>query len=160
MSHVIMMCGVSGSGKTTYAKKMEEQGYIRLSIDEEMWEQFGMRGRDYPVSQYDSLSKKAEQTLQERMIRYLRKGKDIVIDFSFWNKEKREFYRRLIEKEGATIELVYMKASKDVLAKRLKIRNQNIHANSAYVITDEILDKYYDNFQEPIGEGEKVILQK
>ena len=36
MSKVIMMCGVCGSGKTTYAKKKEQEGYIRLSIDEEM----------------------------------------------------------------------------------------------------------------------------
>lgn len=31
MSKVIMMCGVCGSGKTTYAKKKEQEGYIRLS---------------------------------------------------------------------------------------------------------------------------------
>ena len=37
MSKVIMMCGICGSGKTTYAKKKEQEGYIRLSIDEEMW---------------------------------------------------------------------------------------------------------------------------
>ena len=33
LSKVIMMCGVCGSGKTTYAKKKEQEGYIRLSID-------------------------------------------------------------------------------------------------------------------------------
>lgn len=31
MSKVIMMCGVCGSGKTTYAKKKEQEGYIRLN---------------------------------------------------------------------------------------------------------------------------------
>ena len=41
MSKVIMMCGVCGSGKTTYAKKKEQEGYIRLSIDEEMWKLYG-----------------------------------------------------------------------------------------------------------------------
>lgn len=30
LSKVIMMCGVCGSGKTTYAKKKEQEGYIRL----------------------------------------------------------------------------------------------------------------------------------
>ena len=33
MSKVIMMCGICGSGKTTYAKKKEQEGYIRLSRD-------------------------------------------------------------------------------------------------------------------------------
>ena len=41
MSKVIMMCGVCGSGKTTYAKKKEQEGYIRLSIDEEIWKLYG-----------------------------------------------------------------------------------------------------------------------
>ena len=36
MSKVIMMCGVCGSGKTTYAKKKEQEGYIRNV--ETLWE--------------------------------------------------------------------------------------------------------------------------
>lgn len=52
MSKVIMMCGVCGSGKTTYAKQKEKEGYIRLSIDEEMWKAYGRKGVDYPDSQY------------------------------------------------------------------------------------------------------------
>ena len=47
MSKVIMMCGICGSGKTTYAKKKEQEGYIRLSIDEEMWKLYGRKGIDY-----------------------------------------------------------------------------------------------------------------
>ena len=35
MIKVIMMCGICGSGKTTYAKQKEKEGYVRLSIDEE-----------------------------------------------------------------------------------------------------------------------------
>ncbi len=43
LSKVIMMCGVCGSGKTTYAKKKEQEGYIRLSIDEESGNFMGER---------------------------------------------------------------------------------------------------------------------
>ena len=44
--------------------------------------------------------------------------------------------------------------------KRLYKRNQVLNANSPFVITDEILEHHYHAFQEPCGEGEKVILQK
>lgn len=44
MSNVIMMCGVCGSGKTTYAKQKEEDGYVSLSIDEELWKTYGRKG--------------------------------------------------------------------------------------------------------------------
>ena len=32
------MCGIAGAGKTTYAKALEASGWVRLSIDEEVWE--------------------------------------------------------------------------------------------------------------------------
>lgn len=68
MSKVIMMCGVCGSGKTTYAKKKEKEGYIRLSIDEEMWKLHGRKGMDYPDNQYEELSEKVEAALRKKML--------------------------------------------------------------------------------------------
>ena len=160
MSKVIMMCGVCGSGKTTYAKKKEQEGYIRLSIDEEMWKLYGRKGIDYPEEQYEKLSEQVEAALQKKLLSLIQQGKDVVIDFSFWSKENRNVYKELIQKAGAETELVYMKASKELLQKRLYKRNQVLNANSPFVITDEILEHHYHAFQEPCGEGEKVILQK
>ena len=78
-----------------------------------------------------------------------------------WKQNRnRNFYKELIQKAGAETELVYMKASKELLKKRLYKRNQVLNANSPFVITDEILEHHYHAFQEPWGEGEKVILQK
>ena len=160
MSKVIMMCGVCGSGKTTYAKKKEQEGYIRLSIDEEMWKLYGRKGIDYPEEQYEKLSEQVEAALQKKLLSLIQQGKDVVIDFSFWSKENRNVYKELIQKAGAETELVYTKASKELLQKRLYKRNQVLNANSPFVITDEILEHHYHAFQEPCGEGEKVILQK
>lgn len=53
-----------------------------------------------------------------------------------------------------------MKASKGTLQKRLYKRNQSLNANSPFIITNEILEHHYNDFQEPCGEGEKVILQE
>ena len=78
-----------------------------------------------------------------------------------WKQNRnRNFYKELLQKAGAETELVYMKASKELLQKRLYKRNQVLNANSPFVITDEILEHHYHAFQEPWGEGEKVILQK
>jgi adenylylsulfate kinase-like enzyme len=38
---VVLMCGVDGAGKTTYAKRLEVGEHVRLSIDEEIWRRFG-----------------------------------------------------------------------------------------------------------------------
>lgn len=160
MSNVIMMCGVCGSGKTTYAKQKEKEGYIRLSIDEEMWNLYGQKGIDYPEIRYDELSEKVELMLLQTMIRLIKAGKNIIIDFSFGNKDNRKLYKNIIEKAGGSVELVYMKASKELLQKRLQKRNLSLHANSPFVITDEILEHHYNEFQEPKDEGEIVLLQQ
>ena len=34
---VILMCGVAGSGKTSFSTKLASKGFTRLSIDEEIW---------------------------------------------------------------------------------------------------------------------------
>lgn len=35
---VVMMCGPGGAGKTTYAKRLEREGWTRLSFEVEFWE--------------------------------------------------------------------------------------------------------------------------
>lgn len=75
MSKVIMMCGVCGSGKTTYAKKKEQEGYIRLSIDEEMWKLYGRKGIDYPEEEYEKLSEQVEAALQKKLLSLIQQGK-------------------------------------------------------------------------------------
>ena len=45
---VVMMCGVAGSGKTTFSQLLEKEGFVRLSIDEEIWATNGRWGIDFP----------------------------------------------------------------------------------------------------------------
>ncbi|MEV7213271.1 AAA family ATPase [Kitasatospora cineracea] len=40
------MCGLPGSGKSTYAQALERRGYTRLSIDEVVWARTGRDGAD------------------------------------------------------------------------------------------------------------------
>jgi predicted kinase len=53
-SRVVLMCGIAGSGKTTYAQRLERDGYVRLSIDEEVWRRFGRYGLDYEPAAYQA----------------------------------------------------------------------------------------------------------
>lgn len=155
-----MMCGVSGSGKTTYALQKEREGYTRLSIDEEMWSSYGRRGVDYPSERYEELSALVETRLRKRLLDLIQAGCDVVVDFSFWSRRRRDEYRRLIMQAGGRVDLVYLKADLETLRARLARRNLCIGPNSAYVITDEILQRYFDGFEEPSGENERVIVQK
>lgn len=155
--YVVLMCGVAGSGKTTYAQRLESEGYIRLSIDEEVWSRFGRYGIDYDAAQYREHSAAVEKELRHRLVSLIQQGCDIVVDFSFWRRATRDRYKRLIEDTGGRWRLVYLKVDPDVLRARLHERRQRFDANAAFPITDHILASYLAGFEEPTGEGEEVI---
>ncbi|MGO4547948.1 AAA family ATPase [Paenibacillus sp. 2TAB23] len=153
----VMMCGVAGSGKTTYAKQLEDHGFVRLSIDEEIWSTNGRFGIDYSAEHYEQFKIDAELKLRECMIALIQEKSSVVVDFSFWQRKKREEYKRIIEAAGGEWALVWMKVRTDVLRERLRIRSQRFDANAAFPITEEILTRFLNGFEAPVGEGERIV---
>ncbi|QHW34850.1 ATP-binding protein [Paenibacillus rhizovicinus] len=156
-SLVILMCGIAGSGKTTFSQKMEEYGYTRLSIDEEVWSANGRYGIDYPIEKYREFLNEGHIRLRNKIVQLIQDKNRVVVDSSFWNKSERNEYKRLIENAGGTWKLIYLKVHPDELRKRLKIRSQRFDANAAFTITEELLTTFLNGFEEPTDEGEIVI---
>lgn len=153
---VVMMCGVAGSGKTTFSQLLEKEGFVRLSIDEEIWATHGRYGIDFPNESMEEFDKAAEQKLRNKLIELIHNKQQVVIDFSFWNRAKRDSYKRMIEKSGGKWKLIYLKVHKDDLRARLKRRNNRFDAN-AFPVTEELLAIYLNSFEIPEGEGELVV---
>ncbi|WP_261556449.1 AAA family ATPase [Frankia tisae] len=156
---VVMMCGLPGSGKSTYARVLERRGYTRLSIDEIVWIWAGRDGAELDPAEYEQLKSTAEQQLWDDLIRLLVAKVPVVIDYSFWSRSTRDRYKAVIESHGCRWELVRLKADLETLRRRLAIRNQRNNANSV-TVSDELLERYFATFQEPVGEGERVIFQE
>lgn len=87
---VVLLCGVAGSGKTTYAQQLETEGYVRLSIDEEVWAKSGRYGIDYDPADYAQLSAAAESVLRERLVTLIRQSRDVVVDYNVWQRASRD----------------------------------------------------------------------
>jgi len=156
---VVMMCGLAGEGKTTFAKKLEDYNFIRLSIDEEIWKRYGVFGKDYTEEEYVELQSLAEKMLIAKFQRLLESKQNIVVDFSFWQKKKRYFYKQIIEKYNGKWFLIYMNTPIKVIKDRLKIRNKRVEANAAFPISDLKLTNYIKSFQIPIQENHYEIVQ-
>lgn len=154
---VVMMCGVAGSGKTTFSQKLEKEGFIRLSIDEEIWASNGRYGIDFPVEKYEEYKVDAEVKLRNQLINLILDKQHVVIDFSFWQRSRRNEYKRLIEESGGEWKLIYLKVHPKDLHERLRIRSHRFDANAAFPITEKILISYLNGFEVPTGEGEIVI---
>ena len=136
---------------------MENHGYVRLSIDEEVWSTNGRYGIDYPVEKYREYLDVAHIGLRNKLVELIKDKKQVVVDSSFWNRSERDEYKRLIENSGGKWRLIYLKVHPDELRKRLKIRSQRFDANAAFTITEETLSTFLNGFEEPRDEGEIVI---
>ena len=151
------MCGVAGSGKTTYAKDLEARGYVRLSVDEEIWRRFGRYGVDYEPERYEEHTEVARRALRERLLSLVAERRNVVIDSSFWQRSRRQAYKELIEQAGGRWRLIYLETDPRLLRQRLRARAERFDANAAFPITDELLAYYLQAFEPPSGEGEEVI---
>ncbi|MDH6132009.1 putative kinase [Kitasatospora sp. MAA4] len=155
---VVMMCGLPGSGKTTYAKALERRGYTRLSIDEVVWQRIGHDAADLDPDEYERHRSTAEQELWEQLTQLLAMRQPVVLDYSFWNRATRERYKALIESHGCRWQLIRLRVDLDTLRRRLAARNVLDGANSV-TVSEELLERYAAGFQEPVGEGELLIPQ-
>ena len=132
-------------------------GFILLSIDEDIWKHKGRFGIDYPAEHYEQYKTESEMRLRYELINLINEKKDVVVDFSFWQQSRRNEYKRLIEEGGGRWELIYLKVQPHVIRERLRIRSERFDANAAFPVTEEILTSFLEGFEIPRGEGELVI---
>ncbi|WP_125775719.1 AAA family ATPase [Antribacter gilvus] len=141
-SRVILMCGPAGAGKSTFAKALEGRGFVRLSIDAELWRR-GVRG-----AVPDDKRAAAQRFLEDRLAELVEAGRDVVVDSSFWRRADRDHYRELVTRYGGTCELVYFQVAREELHRRIARRNTGTGADSVHVDA-ATLDRYIDGFEVP-----------
>ena len=89
------MCGPAGSGKSTVARELEAKGMTRLSFDREAWRR-GIHVMPLPAEVHEEI----ERELRARLIALVKRGGDVVLDFSFWSRRSRRAYRDLLRPLG------------------------------------------------------------
>ncbi len=155
---VYMLCGLTGSGKTVYAKRLETEGCVRLSIDELVQDRHGRYDIDYPAHDYMGLYDEAVTEVDRRLVELLEAGQSVVLDHGLWERSNRDRYKRLVEAHGGGWRLFYFKAEPEVLRRRLVERNRRTDAN-ALTVTEDMLTDFLARFETPRGEGEVVLDQ-
>ena len=157
---IVMLCGLAGSGKSTVSKNIARDfGYTRLSIDQILAETYGLYGVDYPAEDYERISELAMRKLEERFRDCLDAKQDVVLDRSFWSVDDRKAcYQLLEEKNIKSYCLVYLRAGKETLWKRIETRRKEILGpDNARQISRDLFEQFWNGFNVP-EEGENAII--
>ncbi len=141
MSRVVLMCGPSGVGKSTYARRLEAGGMVRLSFDHETWR----RGLTAPLTVEQATEIEAE--LRTRLLALVAAGTDVVLDFSFSTRAFRDAYRALLAPHGVVPETVYLATDRATALARLRSRRGR--DGDDLVLDERVAAHHFDTFEVP-----------
>lgn len=119
---MILVCGLPGSGKTTFATRLEaERNAIRMCPDD--WIEAVLA--DPNDANEKARLRDAIEILQWELAKtYLAKGLTVILENGFWSQEERNQYAMEALEIGARIELYAMDSSdRDELWRRIEKRN-------------------------------------
>jgi predicted kinase len=151
---VYAICGFIGAGKTTFAKKLEEQtGAVRITKDEWL---IRLIGNDPTVAGFAEYDGRICELSRDVAFQLAEKGMDVIIDEGFWAKEQRLELRRRIEETGARAVFYYLDTSMETIRERVARRNGYLTKDS-FQISREMLDGYLKYWQ-PLHEDEDFML--
>ena len=145
-----LLHGFIGSGKTTYAKRLEaELPALRLNNDEWMVALLGANPpRESFGAHYEAI-KELQLTIAERVLAL---GCDVILDYGFWSLEWRNEIRQKAMQWGVPHRFYAMTTSIEECRVRVLARTEVLpHGN--LVIDANAFDELWQRF-EPMGEDE------
>ena len=143
---VHLLCGKVGSGKTTFARALEEERRaVRFSPDEWMIRLFG---HHMQREIFDSRLETCKSIIYDLCKRMTDLDVDVILDFGFWSRSERDAVRQRIEASGAVCALYFFDVPDEILKTRLKERNAR-RPSDAFEITDEMFELFNGGFERP-----------
>lgn len=151
MATLYLICGLPGAGKTTLARQIEQQRHaLRLSPDE--WIARIMADTS-DKAELDRLRSPVEAVQWEVAKRLLGLDVDVILEWGFWSREERRYYRAEAESLGAQVMVHFLEPSCSELRARLARRNAALPPGG-FVVTEDELD-LWSSWYEPATAEER-----
>ncbi|MGD0224333.1 MAG: AAA family ATPase [Terriglobia bacterium] len=147
-----LICGPLGSGKTTFARRLESEiSALRFTHDEWM---VILCGQDPPLGQFPDYFQRVTTLINSIWPRSLELGLDVILDLNFWRRSQRDEVRRMVAARGGTSTLYWLGSRKEVAWERVKNRNGN---STDLCITPETFESLWPQI-EPLGLDEEHVV--
>ncbi len=145
---VFLICGKICSGKSFYANRLrKEKKAVLLSVDEITLTIFG----SHIGEKHDKVCENVRKYLYEKSIEITEIGCNVILDWGFWQKEDRDFARKLYESRGVPCEFHYIDISDRQWQENIAERNKAITDGnvSAYYVDEALAAKFGALFEMP-----------
>ena len=153
MATVHLLCGPPGSGKTTFARELEEtHRAVRYTYDEWMVQLYGRS-----PEQFEALFNRVSNLIWRIATRNLALGTDVILDKGFWYKRDRENTRQAAAAIGADSKLYFLDAPIDVLRNRTLTRSKN--DQDSLWINNQAFTEFINRFEPPSNDEDFVLIQ-
>ena len=146
-----MVCGISGSGKTAFSKKLELSGVPRISMDEELWPDFYVLGDMISDEHKDFLYEQAMERIFSKVRNFCAGGRPCSVDMPFCKRAQRDSFRAHVENCGGEPVLIWINTDLAVLKQRIADRTGKNGPNNLPVSEEEI-EMFWRGFQRPVDE--------
>lgn len=146
MATAYLLCGLPTSGKTTLARKLEqEKKAVRFTLDERMIAQYDLTIFD---EAYGRLANDEKHKIWHEAKHILSKDRDIILDWSLWNRNARHEWTQKVLDAGYDYKLIYLQVPLVMLRQRLADRNAKDIATVHYISIEE-LNRFSKIFEAP-----------
>jgi len=126
MATLYLLCGLPGAGKTTLAKRLEqEHSALRFTPDDWI--------TALGIDAFDEDTRATVETIQWNLAeRALSIGTNVVIDFGVWSRQERDAFRSRAEALGAEVELRFLDVPRHELWARLVRRGGGLPSEEVF----------------------------
>ncbi len=146
MARLILVCGPTGAGKTTYALSLSErESAVRFSIDPWMQTLYAADMTTLDYSWMIERVNRCYEQIWEVTEQMLNLDGNVVLDLGFTTKAQRQVFADKSSTLGIPAEVHYLSAPADIRKKRVEKRNAE---KDPKVYAFEVTDVMF-NFMEP-----------
>ena len=154
MSEIALLCGLTGSGKSTWAAERAKGGAMVFSSDHYMIRLFG---HHMPREVFDARMASCMELILEHANRLAVLGVDVVIEGAAWRRAERQLAAQRLAASGADLTLHWFEVPLDELHRRLARRNAALPPDT-FEITDAMLTEFAGWFEPPTAdEGWRIV---
>ncbi|MGX4734864.1 AAA family ATPase [Kitasatospora griseola] len=146
------LSGLPGAGRTTFARELEREGVVRLSVDERVVARYGRLGVDCPEPEHLALLESVVGEVRAELVEVVGAGRSVVLDHGLGTRAERDEYKRLVVRLGARWRLWCFPVERPELLRRLAAREAQ---GEGARISPGALPWMAEHSEEPRGEREE-----